>query len=146
MRFVPAVLMTAVLAGCGGPTGPASTDTSSNALPALEQRVEFLERYVTFRRGYTDLGFHITYRNTGGGMVPGPSERDVRLVAVVPPAELAAWVPAGSVAVSSTDKRWLAGIPDAERASGVREWYEGAGVVVGIDRERSVVAGRYGTR
>ena len=74
MRAVLALLTMTALVGCGGPTGPASTDTSSDALPSLERRVEFIERYVTFRRGYSDLGFHVAYLNNGSGLVPGPSE------------------------------------------------------------------------
>lgn len=143
MRQLLALLTMAALAGCSGPTkpGPPSTNTSSDALPSLERRVEFLERYVTFRRGYSDLGFHIAYNN-GGGMVPGPSEWDIRLVAAVPPAELAAWVPPGIVATPSADTQWLTGVPGAEQAAGIGEWYTGLGLIVGIDRERSVVAYR----
>ena len=110
-------------------------------LDFAETPVEFLERYVTFRRGYCELGFHIAYYN-GGGWVPSPSEWDIRLVAEVPPAELAAWVPPGLAATPSADTQWLAGIPGEGRAAGIREWYIRPGQVVGIDRERSVVAYR----
>jgi hypothetical protein len=135
------LLLIGVFAGCDGWTGPASTDTSSDSLPSLEQRVEFLQRYVTYRRGYRDLGFHIVYHNNGS-LPPGPSEWDIELVATVPPAELAAWVPAGVAAKPSVDTQWLADVPGAERAAGIREWYTRSGVVVGIDRKRSVVAYR----
>lgn len=145
MRAGSAWLLTAVLAGCGGSTGPASTDTSSDAVPSLEARIEFLQRYVTFRRGYTDLGFRVVYHNNGG-LVPGPSDWDIRVVAAVPPAELADWVPAGAAATPSADTRWLVGVPGAERATGITEWYVGPGSVVGIDREGSVVAYRRWTR
>lgn len=141
MRRALVLLAAFALVGCGGPTGPASTDTSSDALPSLAARVEFLERYVTFRRGYSDLGFHIVFHNNGG-MVPGPSEWDIRLVAAVPPTELAAWVPPGLAATPSADTHWLAGVPGEGQAAGIREWYTGPGLVVGIDREHSVVAYR----
>ena len=88
-----AILLMSALVGCGGPTGPASTNTTSDALPSLAQRVEFLERYVTFRRQYQELGFHIVYHNNGGGGVPGPSDWDIRVVAVVPPEQLPQWLP-----------------------------------------------------
>ena len=146
VRQTLALLTAITLVGCGGMSGPPSTDTTSGALPSLEQRVEFLERYVTFRRAYTDLGFRIAYRNNGGGTAPAPSEWDIRLVASVPVAELAAWVPPGLAATPSADTRWLAGVPGEDRAAGIREWYTGRGKVVGIDRERSVVAYRHWTR
>ena len=123
------VLLTALaVAGCGGSSGPPTIDTTSDALPSLERRVEFLERYVTFRRGYTDLGFHISYQNNGGGMVPGPSDWDIRLVAAVPPAELASWVPPGLTPTPSADTQWLAGVPGDGRAAGIGEWYNWSGV------------------
>jgi hypothetical protein len=143
MRAGLALLTTAFLVGCGGPTGPASTDVSSDSLPSLERRVEFLERYVTFRRGYRDLGFHITYKNNNGGLVPGPSDWDIRLVATVPPDELAAWVPVGVAKTERADVSWIVGVPNAERAAGITEWYVVGRKVFGVDRERSVVAYRY---
>lgn len=142
MRAWPMILLTAVLVGCTGPTGPASTDTSSDSLPSLGERVEFLQRYVTFRRGYVDLGFQIVCHNNNGGMVPGPSDWDIRLVATVPPAELDDWVPAGEASLPTADTQWLAGVPGAESAAGIVEWYTSPGRVVGIDRQRSVVAYR----
>lgn len=139
MRQAIVLLMATALVGCGGAAGPASTDTSSDALPTLKRRVEFLERYVTFRRAYSNLGFHIEYHNNGG-MLPGPSEWDIRRVAVVPPTELAAWVPPGSAATPMPDTQWLAGVPGEERAAGINEWYTDAGLVVGIDRELAPAA------
>ena len=142
MRTGLVLLMTAALFGCGKATGPASTDTSSDSLPSLEKRVEFLQRYVTFRREFSDLGFHIVYKNNSGGMVPGPSDWDIRLVATVPPAEIAQWVPPGVAATPSADTQWLVGVPGAERAAQIEQWYAGARSMVGIDRKRSVVAYR----
>jgi hypothetical protein len=146
MRQMLVLLTVVALAGCSAPSGPSSTNTSSDTLPSLQQRVEFLERYVTFHRDYSDLGFHIVYYNNGGGMVPGPSEWDIRLVAKVPSAELAAWVPSGLAATPSADTQWLAVVPGAGQANRIREWYASPGLIVGIDRQHSVVAYRRWTR
>jgi hypothetical protein len=142
MRTAVVTLLVALLAGCGGSGGPATTRTSSASLPTLAERVEFLQRYVTFRRSYRELGFQIVYFNGGGDWVPGPSEWDIRLMAVVPPEELASWVPAGATAVSAADRAWLDVVPGAEQAAGITEWYSGPGSVVGIDRAKSIVAYR----
>lgn len=142
MRTVIVVLVAASVSGCGGPGGPASTDTLSASIPTPAERVAFLERYVTFRRHYRELDFRVAYRNGGGGPVPGPSEWDIRIVAVVPPEELKEWVPAGATAIPTADRAWLDGVPGAERAEGIAEWYVGPGSVVGVDRGRSVVAYR----
>ncbi|MGL6073981.1 MAG: hypothetical protein ACRC8S_07455 [Fimbriiglobus sp.] len=134
-------LLTLAMLGCGGPNGPATTNTLSSTMPKLADRVEFLERYVTFRRGYDDLHFHIAYQNNISG-VPGPSDWDVRLMATVPAAELDSWVPEGVVASATADTVWLRSVPGSLSASGIREWYTSARLIVGIDRERRLVVYR----
>lgn len=138
-RLLVCVLI--ALAGCGT-SGPASTNTSSESLPGLADRSAFLERYVTFRRSYRELDFHIYYFNGGRGLVPGPSEWDVRVVATVPHGELELWVPAGEPAAPTADTAWLASVPGAERAGTITEWYVRPGRTVGVDRARAVVAYR----
>ena len=107
---------------------------------ARPARLEFLQRYVRFRREYRELDFHVVYQSNGGGRVPGPSDWDIRLVAIVPPEELASWVPAGATTVSAFDSNWLDGVPGAERAATVTEWYSAPGRIIGVDRVRSIVA------
>jgi hypothetical protein len=142
MRVSAIWLLTISVAGCGGRSGPATTDTSSASISSLDQRVEFLQRYVTFRRDYRELDFHVLYHNNGGGLVPGPSDWDIRVVAVVPPGELASWVPAGKMPVRATDVSWLVAVPGSKRTVGITEWYVESRKVVGIDRARSVMAYR----
>lgn len=141
MRVAASCVLLVGVVGCGGSYGPVATDMSSASMPSLSGRIEFLQRYVKFRRTYRTLDFHIVYRDNGG-VVPGPSEWDVRLVAAVPPEELASWVPAGVSPVAAPNTDWLEAVPAGERASGTTEWYVGPGRVVGVDRVRSVVAYR----
>lgn len=141
IRYLFAILFAGTIAGCTGDAGPASTDTKSDTLSSLKDRVAFLERYVTFRRDYSELGFHIVYKN-GGGFVPSPSEWDVRVVATVPQEKLADWIPAGVKEAPTADKDWLDSIPGGAKASGIHEWYVEPGKIVGVDREKSVVAYR----
>jgi hypothetical protein len=108
----------------------------------VAERVALLEKYVTFRRGYESLDFAIRYQNNGGGMVPGPSEWDIRVVAVVPASEMGAWIPAGVAARSDVDAAWVKEVPTGVDVSGVREWYVTGGVVVGVDRSKRVVVYR----
>lgn len=118
--------------------GPASTNCTSASFPSLKDRVDFLQRYVSFRRAYEALDFAILYSNNGGGMVPGPSEWDVRLVAVVPESEMAAWIP-GSAPTPNADPAWLKSVPTSLDLSGVNEWYVNGRQTVGVDRTRRIV-------
>jgi hypothetical protein len=117
-----------------------TTVVVSDTLSTLDKKVECLERYVYFRRHYESLEFHITHHDQSQGIFPGSSDRDVRVVARVPAAELDSWIPPGRSPVSPPDTSWLATVPGSERAAGISEWYDVApGEVVGIDRARRVV-------
>jgi hypothetical protein len=129
-----------LVAGCDR-TGPATTHTTSTQFPTLKEKSDFLHRYVTFRRTYETLDFDITYRNNGGGSVPGHSDLDVRHVATVPASELPMWIPAG-LTPSSQDQEWLSSVPTSLDLSGVNEWYGDQRRIVGIDRQRRIVAYR----
>lgn len=142
MRIGVASFLVVVVASCGTPSGPPTTDTSSASLPTLAERVEFLQRYVKFRRNYHELDFRIVYQNNGDGLVPGPSDWDIRIIAAVPAEELESWVPADSRATPAGDATWLSDVPGSGRATGVKEWYTKGAVVVGLDRASSVVVYR----
>ena len=101
-----------------------------------------LNRYVTFRRTYKTLDFDINYQNNGGGLVPGPSDWDIRLVATVPASQLQAWIPADGVASEAPDIRWLGSVPTSLDVSGVDEWYADGLRIVGVDRDRGIVVYR----
>jgi hypothetical protein len=133
--------MTVLLAGCK-PSGPASTKTTSAGYATVAERTKFLNDYVAFRRTYETLDFDIMYQNNGGGLVPGPSDWDVRLVATVPAAELEAWVPTGVNASTAPDTEWLRSVPTTLDLSGVSEWFVDGNRIVGIDRARRVVVYR----
>lgn len=131
------------LVGCG-PNGPESTDTDSSAFGNLAEKVEFLERHVSFDRSYDELAFSIRFFNGGAGFLsaPAPSEWDIRLVARVPEATLDEWAGTKSVDLPSEPLTWLDSVPSALSLTGIGEWYEDNGRVVGIDREQRIVVYR----
>ena len=130
------VLLLAAAAGCSKPS-PSSTHTTSAALPTVAERVSFLQQYVTFRRNYEQLDFAIDYTNNRGG-VPGPSDWDIRLAAVVLAAEIGTWV-AGMTPLKEPDAGWLKAIPTNLDLSTVSEWYGKGQSVVGINRAKRIV-------
>lgn len=130
------------LAGCGrSDGGPASTHTSSGAFATLDEKVAFLERYVTFRRRYLELEYGIFYQNNGGGLVPGPSEWDLTILARVPASELDAWTQGMKRVAGRPPELTNLGCEQVD-LSGLDEWYEELGKYVGLDREHAIVAYR----
>src|ERR1700749_2803184 len=71
--------------------GAPSTNPTSDAFATLDEKVAFLERYVTFRRHYEQLEYGVFYQNNGQGCVPGPGGWNISIIARVPSRELAEW-------------------------------------------------------
>jgi hypothetical protein len=141
IRGLVVILSVVLLSGCGK-SGPASTRTNSSQIQSLQERIDFLHKYVTFRRTYETLDFDIMYQNNGG-IPPGPSDCDIRLIATVPATELQAWVPQGAqITTQATDQDWLKSVPTTVDLSGVNEWYSQGRRTVGIDRLRRIVVYR----
>lgn len=142
-KLVVPMLIGIVFGGCTThPSGPASVRENSDARPELADRVRFIEGYVTFRRKYDKLEYDVLYQNNGGGMVPGPSDWDIRLLAVVPSTEVDAWIPKGVAKAEAAPPQWLRELPGVIAKDGITEWYRKSGLEVGVDRSRAIVAYR----
>jgi len=137
------LLIAFALAGCSKtPSGPASVAETSAACADLADRVRFIEHYVTFRRKYEQLDYDVTYQNNGGGIVPGSSDWDIRLIAAVPPTDVDGWIPTGAEKKDGSPPQWLRDLPGSIEREGITEWYRKSGAELGIDRARSIVAYR----
>jgi len=97
-----------------------------------------MEQYVTFRRNYEVLEFDISYNDGGGGMVPGPTEWDIRVSAKVPADEINEWF-AGMTLTKSADTSWVPSIPNAPANLDAFEWYEDGRKLVGISPDDRIV-------
>ena len=129
------------LAGCGNWEGPPTTETSSSKFNTLSEKVAFLEQYVKFRRTYQELDFVITYRNNSYGLVPGPSDWDIRIVARVRSADLAQWTE-GLEATASPDVDWLEALPGRIDHTGVSAWFQSGKRLVGVDKRNAIIVYR----
>ncbi len=138
-----AIFMSCTLVSCmpRSPSGPPSVEETSVKRPDLKDRVKFIEQYVKFRRSYKKLEYSVTYHNNGDGSVPGPSDWDIRLLAVIPPSEVKDWIPA-KAAVTKKFPTWLREWSGSIRTTGMTEWYKAGGLEVGVDRATSTVAYR----
>ncbi|MCY2992852.1 MAG: hypothetical protein NTY19_33970 [Planctomycetota bacterium] len=140
-KLLVPLLIAFALAGCS-PSGPTSVAETSAAHAVLADRVRFIEHYVTFRRKYEKLDYDVTYQNNDGGMVPGPSDWDIRLIAAVPPTDVDGWIPTDAEKKDGSPPQWLRDLPDSIEREGLTEWYRKSGAELGIDRARSIVAYR----
>lgn len=135
------LLVLLLFTGCT-PSGPPSIETTSAAFATLGERAAVLEKYVTFRRRYEALDFAINFRNNSGGVPPGPTEWDIRLIAQVPATELTNWIPAGAKSISNPDTSWLKDVPTTIDLRGLSEWYEQGRIQIGVDRAQRIIAYR----
>ena len=138
-----ALLFMGVLTSCEENPGKGkSTTTDSRKFATVDDRQAFLERYVSFRRSYEALDFDIRYKDSGGSLVPSPTEWDIRIAAKVPADEVVEWTKGLEPAAvgDEVDTGWVERIPNAPASLEGFEWFEdGARVVVGVDSEERVV-------
>ena len=135
------------------PSGPPSVTMPSDSLATFAERAAFLDRYLPGKPVAAPadgtppdsaLVFDVWMRNNSGGLVPGPSDWSIRVLARVDSADLDAW--RGDLApADSVDTTWLEGVPAGPLRDGLTEWYGDAFRSVGIDRARGVVAFRSAT-
>jgi len=134
------------VAGCVSDSGPPTGSEKSEATAALADRIKFIEQYVTFDREYVDLEYDVFYQNNGTGFgVPGPSDWDIRLVAIVPPEQIQDWVPTDGVEATAPASDWLQNTAQKIDVSSINQWYLNGSTLIGIDRDNSVVAFRSNT-
>lgn len=121
--------------------GPPTASETSSTRPKLEDRIAFIEQYVTFDRTYLKLEYDVVYHNNSG-RVPGPSDWDIKILAVVPANEIDQWVPTKASKADTPPSSWLSTMPDSISTQGVTEWYTRGTTVVGIDRATGTIAYR----
>ena len=81
-------LFTLTLTGCGDCK---TTNTKSNIFKTLNDKQIFLEKYVSFKRKYSFLEFHISYNDGSCGIIPSPTEWDIKIFATVPIENINDW-------------------------------------------------------
>ena len=128
--------------GCDNSSGPPSIKETSEARPLLVDRIKLLEQYVTFRREYEQLEYDIVYRINSAGLVAGPSEWDVRLIAVVPENEVHLWRKGVELQSVEAVPDWVLETATSIDVSSIKEWYVEGRTAIGIDEQQRLVAYR----
>ena len=119
--------------------GPPTVSQLSTERSTLEERIAFIEQYVTFRRSYLDLEYDVFYQNNGGGLVSGPSDWDIRILAVVPSGDVDDWISPQAQQIERNLPEWLDRMPGTIATRGINEWYADGSSVIGIDRAAAII-------
>ena len=119
--------------------GPPTVSQLSTEQLSLDDRIEFIEQYVAFRRSYLELDYDIRYQNNGEGFVPGPSDWDIKILAVIPRSDIDEWVSPQAQRIEREPPEWLGNMPGAISTEGINEWYSDGNSVIGIDRYKAII-------
>ncbi|QQR80634.1 MAG: hypothetical protein IPJ69_00240 [Deltaproteobacteria bacterium] len=120
--------------------GPASTETTSAVFSTLEEKISFLEKYVTFHRHYKALDYFIIFHNNSS-FLAAPSDWQIAILAQVPSEELSQWViNENKIADPNLNQCWEH-VPNSSQLNKITDWYIGnSGQFIGINRTISLVA------
>lgn len=82
------------------------TDTRSASLHGDQARIDFLKRYLVLPSEIQATEFHIVFHENNKGMMPGPSDFDIRAAVKVPPDKLGLWIKDMGSPSSPFDVAW----------------------------------------
>jgi hypothetical protein len=68
-----------------------TTDTWSSSFDSFEEKIKFLSEYIVIPSEVKDAEYHIVYHDNSGGMVPGPSDWDIRVALKILPEYIPLW-------------------------------------------------------
>ena len=135
------VILCLLMLGCSRQSGPPSTSSTYTPSQSLKQRIDFVEKYVAFRREYEELEYAIDFQNNSG-FVPAPSDWDVKIIAKVPAATVGEWIK-NSQTIPYGKWNWHTTTATNIDTSGINAWYTaGSSITIGVDRANSVIAYR----
>jgi hypothetical protein len=92
--------------GCKKKEASLTTDTRSSHFHSTEEKISFLRTYLVFPSPASAAEFHIVYHDNSGGLVPGPSDWDIRAVLKISPENLASWIEGLDRTSEEADLAW----------------------------------------
>lgn len=69
---------------------PRTTNTASSSFTTEAEKIDFLAKYIHFHSAVDKAEFRVIFQDNSGGLVPGPSDWDIRAVLHV--ADTDAWI------------------------------------------------------
>ena len=116
----------------------------SDTFSTIEEKETFLAKYFKVsNKSFKELDFHIFYKDNSAGMVPGPSDWDICVIAQVPNSELDSWIKDLAELKKSPKLECFDIVPTDIDYSGVSEWFgKGNNSFIGLDRSKNVIVFR----
>jgi len=71
--------------------GDLTTDTRSGSFTDAKEKRDFLLKYLIAPADIIDAEYHIFYHDNSKGLVPGPSDFDVRVALLIKPEDIPLW-------------------------------------------------------
>lgn len=90
LPVVAVAVIMLLLAGCADHES-LTTDTRSTYFETAEEKLAFLETYLKLPSEVADAEYHIMYHDNSGGLVPGPSDWEIRAAIKVAEADVSLW-------------------------------------------------------
>lgn len=69
-----------------------TTNTHSSSFQKIEEKIDFLNKYINIESSYAELDYHIIYHDNSAGLVPGPSDWNIMIKATIKPLDIQNWV------------------------------------------------------
>ena len=88
--YILLLLISILYIGCGAKDR--STDTRSKTFTTDEQKIDFLKKYVRLYSSVKATEFHIIFHDNSTGLVPGPSDWDIKVALLIESADIYKWL------------------------------------------------------
>ena len=111
-----------------------TTQTHSSRFNSKQEKIEFLQKYLRIPSTYTELEYDINYQDNSTGLVPGPSDWDIKLKATIPKADLQHWIK-GCTMIAPPKIDW----PTLPFQVSDYEWYAKTGVLLGVKADKNEI-------
>lgn len=116
-----------------------TTDTLSSQFATQEEKIAFLERYLTLPTNIEAAEYHIIYHDNSTGRVPGPSDWDMRVIVKVAPQDIPLWLESLTETAEPFDLTWAYELAEGWQLQSAPKFFVGDKRVAVFEPEDVVV-------
>ena len=141
MKTLLLLLLTFILYGC---SESRTISKGSDAFTTLEQKIGLLKKYVNLNgKNFKTLDYHIIYQDNSTGMVPGPSDWDICIIAEIPETEISVWIEGLKTLTEHPNMDGFERVSTKIDYTKINEWYHLSGSsFVGLNRKKRILVYR----